>query len=114
MLLHAEAVALALELAALGLLRLREVALLVVGLDVEAGALRHDLRPFACRLFISLLGGRALGRGLLGRRLALLLVAKALLERRHQVDDVRTLGRTLVRIRILDDLLALLLLLLGD
>src|SRR5690242_13041119 len=41
MLLHDEAVALALELAAPGLFRLREIALPVVGLDIERNALGH-------------------------------------------------------------------------
>src|SRR4051812_13695880 len=115
MLLDDEAVALSLELAPLGFLRLREVALPVVGLDVEAGALRHDSGPFARWLFVFLLGGGALlRRRLLWLGFSALLVAKTLLERRHEVDDVRSLRRSLVRIRVLDNLFAFLLLLLGD
>ena len=44
---------------------------------------------------------------------ALAVVAEALLQRRHQVDDVGALARPAV-VGVLDDLLALLLLLLGD
>src|SRR6185437_7615051 len=44
-LLDDEAVTLALELAALGLLRLGEVALAVVGCDIEVGTTRHQTLP---------------------------------------------------------------------
>src|SRR5579884_686327 len=62
------------------------------------------------------------GRGLLLRRsllrllgrLALLLLAETLLQRRHQVDDVRASRRSFAGVRILDDLLTLLLLFLLD
>src|SRR3954471_23593215 len=71
--------------------------------------------PFTCaRPLRFLFGIGLLRRGLLrlGFRLGALLVAKALLQRRHQVDDVGALGRGLVG--LLDDLLALGLLLLLD
>ena len=59
-------------------------------------------------------GRRLLGRGFLRRSAAIVVgraavVPEALLERGHQVDDVRALRRRRIGIRILDDLLALLL-----
>src|SRR6185436_14408302 len=121
MLLDDEAVAFAFQLAALRLLRLREVAFLVVGLDVERNLADHGLapasrRPFLWRGFLRRgLARRPLGRWgfcrwLLFRRFVV--SAKALLQCGHQVDDIGALGRTLVR--ILDDQLSLLLALLGD
>src|SRR5947208_6123646 len=110
-LLDDEAVALALQLAALGLLGLRKVALAIIGLDVQRGSAGHGLRPLAS-LGRSLLFGRRLARGgLLRRRLAsasavlvrrpaaLLVIAEATFESGHQVDHVRALERRRIRIR---------------
>src|SRR5687768_10763955 len=118
MLLDDEAVALALDLAATRLLGLREVALAVVGLNVELAA-RHGSAPASARrpLWRRLLGrspGGRLGGRLASRRLGFwLVVAQALLQRGHQVNHVAALGRP-IRLIVLDDALALLLLLLGD
>src|SRR6185437_11414451 len=115
MLLDDEAVAAALELAALWLLRFGEVALAVVGREVGGG---HGLRPFACLFGFFLLWRRLLGRSLLRLHMLLALcaftplLAEALLQRGHQVDHVRALRRS--GFRFLDDLLALALLFLLD
>src|SRR6478672_3867413 len=144
MFLDDETVALPRELSAARFLRLGEIAFPVVGLDIERRAPGHGytqsspgarrrasaristgsmsapkdiaLRPFTCGCFLRfLLRGSLLCRSPgFGFRLAPFLVAEALLERSHQVDDVRAFGRRRVRVRILDDLLALRLLLFLD
>jgi hypothetical protein len=84
---------------------------------VTRNEVAYPSRPFTCGRLRWFLFGRALVRGrFLGFvfRPGLLLVAQALLERSHEIDDVRALGGRRVGVRVLDDLLALGLLLLLD